>query len=78
MRDVMKCNSLKNNRLTAKLLLVLVSTVVLGSESYETHDRILLSDVCGTEIYRTSQGIYYISATKIGRLMLLGKQRCLF
>jgi hypothetical protein len=34
--------------LTAELLLALASTVILGSESHETHDRILLSDGRGS------------------------------
>jgi hypothetical protein len=34
--------------LTAKLLLVLASTVILGSESHEIHDHILLSDGSGS------------------------------
>jgi hypothetical protein len=34
--------------LTAKLLLALASTVILGSESHRTHDRILLSDGSGS------------------------------
>jgi hypothetical protein len=35
-------------RLTAKLLLALASTVILGSESHRTHDHILLSDGSGS------------------------------
>jgi hypothetical protein len=34
--------------LTAKLLLALASTVILGSESHGTHDYILLSDGSGS------------------------------
>jgi hypothetical protein len=34
--------------LTAKLLLVLASTTILGSESHGTHDYISLSDGAGT------------------------------
>jgi hypothetical protein len=34
--------------LTSKLLLTLDSTVILGSESHETHDHILLSDRSGS------------------------------
>jgi uncharacterized membrane protein YkvI len=34
--------------LTAKLLLALASTVILGSESHGTHDLILLSDGSGS------------------------------
>lgn len=34
MRDIINCNPLKTNRLTAKFLLAFVSTVVLGSETY--------------------------------------------
>jgi hypothetical protein len=36
------------NYLTVKLLLVLASTVILGSESHETHDHILLSQGFGS------------------------------
>jgi hypothetical protein len=36
--------------LTAKLLLALISTVILGSESHVTHDHILLSDSSGSLI----------------------------
>jgi hypothetical protein len=36
------------NSLSSKLLLVLASTVILGSESCGTHDHILLSHVCGS------------------------------
>jgi hypothetical protein len=32
----------------AKLLLVFVSTVIIGTESHGTHDHILLSDVSGS------------------------------
>jgi hypothetical protein len=34
--------------LTAKLLLALASTLILGSESYGTHDHIVLSDLSGS------------------------------
>jgi hypothetical protein len=34
--------------MTAKLLLALASTVILGSESHETHDHTLLSDGSGS------------------------------
>jgi hypothetical protein len=40
-------NLSKIDCLTVKLLLALASTVILGSESHETHDHILLSDGSG-------------------------------
>jgi hypothetical protein len=40
--------------MTAKLLLALASTVILGSESHGIHDRNLLSDGSGNFIYNTT------------------------
>jgi hypothetical protein len=68
----------KTDWLTAKLLLTLGCTVILGSESHETHDRILPSHGSGnlqaniiyTNPVRTLQGTHDVCATMASQLML--------
>jgi hypothetical protein len=48
MQRILVHNAPLTGCLTAKLLLVLASRVILGSESRETHDHILLSDYSGS------------------------------